>query len=239
MKRTNGHPSSLATSGTLAARPDPEGPPTAPGGSGLLPLNESSAGTALLYVPDGCSPEVPNSLVVMLHGAGGAAAHSIDMVRPYADRFGFMLLAAASWGPSWDIISQRRYGVDVAAIDALLGVVFARYRVDPSRLAIAGFSDGASYALSLGIMNGDLFSRILAFSPGFMAPLRERGAPKIFISHGTEDRVLPIARFSRRIVAQLRKAGREVQYTEFDGGHVVPDAVATSAFAALAHDRAG
>lgn len=32
----------------------------------------------------------------------------------------------------------------------------------------AGFSDGASYALSLGLPNGNLFSHIVAFSPGFM-----------------------------------------------------------------------
>ena len=88
------------------------------------------------------------------------------------------------------------------------------------------------------MMNGDLFSQILTFSPGFMAPLRERGTPAIFISHGTEDRVLPIAPCSRGIVTQFQ-AGREVQYTEVDAGHVVPDAIATSAFAALAHDRAG
>ncbi len=31
-----------------------------------------------------------------------------------------------------------------------------------------GFSDGASYALSLGVPNGDLFTHIVAFSPGFM-----------------------------------------------------------------------
>lgn len=32
----------------------------------------------------------------------------------------------------------------------------------------AGFSDGASYALSLGQPNADVFSHIIAFSPGFM-----------------------------------------------------------------------
>ena len=58
---------------------------------------------------------------------------------------------------------------------------------------------GASYALSVGLTNGDLFSDILAFSPGFMAPAVRHGAPNIFISHGTQDTVLPIDRCSRRI----------------------------------------
>ena len=38
--------------------------------------------------------------------------------------------------------------------------------IDPSRIAMAGFSDGASYSLSVGLANGDLFSAVFGFSPG-------------------------------------------------------------------------
>jgi predicted esterase len=70
------------------------------------------------------------------------------------------------------LISSCRgsYGPDVDFINRSLQYVFDRYTVDPARLGIAGFSDGASYALSLGLPNGDLFSHIIAFSPGFMRP---------------------------------------------------------------------
>lgn len=77
--------------------------------------------------------------------------------------------------------------------------------------------------------NGDLFRAVLAFSPGFAAPAASVGRPRVFIAHGTDDRVLPIARTSRRIVPRLREAGYRVRYEEFDGGHTVPDAVARSA----------
>jgi predicted esterase len=40
-----------------------------------------------------------------------------------------------------------------------------------------GFSDGASYALSLGLANGDLFTHVLGFSPGFMRVPRHVGRP--------------------------------------------------------------
>src|SRR3712207_7974813 len=52
----------------------------------------------------------------------------------------------------------------------------------------AGFSDGASYALSLGIPNGDLFTHLVAFSPGFAAPDGQRGHPRVFVGHGVDDR---------------------------------------------------
>jgi phospholipase/carboxylesterase len=35
-------------------------------------------------------------------------------------------------------------------------------------VALGGFSDGASYALSLDLTNGDLFASLIAFSPGFI-----------------------------------------------------------------------
>jgi predicted esterase len=99
---------------------------------------------------------------------------------------------------------------------------FSRYAIDPAHVAIGGFSDGASYALSLGLTNGDLFTHIIAFSPGFMAPAEYEGKPRIFISHGTRDQVLPIDACSRRIVPQVRGAGYDVEYHEFDGPHTVP-----------------
>jgi phospholipase/carboxylesterase len=107
--------------------------------------------------------------------------------------------------------------------------VFTRCVVDPTRLAIGGFSDGASYGLSVGLANGDLFTHILAFSPGFMVPPAVMGKPRIFISHGTQDQVLEINSTSRSLVPTLQQAGYEVRYREFDGPHTVPQEVAREA----------
>ncbi|MDP9444002.1 MAG: hypothetical protein M3P83_06510 [Actinomycetota bacterium] len=96
-------------------------------------------------------------------------------------------------------------------------------------IAVGGFSDGASYALSLGIGNGDVFDAVVAFSPGFAAPLVRHGRPRVFVSHGRRDPVLPIERCSRRLVPQLRSSGYDVTYREFDDGHVVPDHVVAEA----------
>jgi phospholipase/carboxylesterase len=106
--------------------------------------------------------------------------------------------------------------------------------VDPSRVVVEGFSDGASYALSLGLVNGDLFSRVIAFSPGFVTSGSRRGRPRLFVSHGVEDRVLPIDLCSRRIVRDLRADDYDVRYTEFPGGHTVPGEIAREALRWLA-----
>ena len=169
----------------------------------------------------------------MLHGAGGQAQSGIHLMRDLADDAGLILLAPKSAGRTWDVILGA-YGPDVEFIQSALGHVFARFNVDRTRLAVGGFSDGASYALSLGISNGDVFGSVLAFSPGFMAPSAQHGgpqSPRVFISHGTRDSVLPIDPCSRRIVPQLQRAGYNVTYHEFDGPHVVPPEVAREALA--------
>ncbi|MFC6592325.1 alpha/beta hydrolase [Deinococcus lacus] len=116
-------------------------------------------------------------------------------------------------------------------MDRALQLVFSRYAVDPAHLALDGFSDGASYALSLGLGNGDLFSHLLGFSPGFLAPAGQVGRPRIFVSHGTADRVLPVERCGRVIRDQLRGAGYDLHYREFAGGHTVPSEVQAEALA--------
>jgi predicted esterase len=71
-------------------------------------------------------------------------------------------------------------------------------------------------------MNGDLFGNILAFSPGFAEPTQNIGKPRIFISHGKNDTTLPVESGGRRIARELGKAGYDVDYQEFDGGHIAP-----------------
>jgi phospholipase/carboxylesterase len=199
---------------------------------GLRTLGSDTAGFAegYLYIPAGYRTETPAPLVLLLHGAGEDARDGLAQLRGQADETGIILLALSSRGPTWDSILDRgRHGSDIAAIDQTLEHTFTRWAVDPKRVSVGGYSDGASYALSLGLANGDLFSHVLAFSPGFLAPAGQRGSPRIFVSHGTQDRWLPIDSCSRRIVPQLERAGYEVRYREFEGGHVVPPGIVREA----------
>ena len=195
---------------------------------GLHALGSEADG--YLYIPAGYRMETPAPLVLLLHGAGEDARDGLAQLRGQADEAGLILLALGSLGPTWDLILNRgRYGADVAALDWALGHAFSRCAVDPARVGVGGYSDGASYALSLGLANGDLFSGVLAFSPGFLAPTGQTGSPRVFVSHGTRDGWLPIDSCSRRIVPRLERAGYKVRYREFEGGHVVPPAIAREA----------
>lgn len=207
----------------LAAAPGPSLSP------GIHELDAGSARPTLISVPE---PDGPAPVLVFFHGAGGDARQSLDLVGTVASRHEAYVVAPSSTGATWDLLNGN-LGPDLATLQNAMSQLLSAADIDRSRVGIGGFSDGASYALSVGLANGDIFTEIVAFSPGFAAPPSQVGRPSIFISHGTSDRVLPIDRTSRRLVPVLRDAGYDVDHVEFDGGHGVPPAVAAEGLAWL------
>jgi phospholipase/carboxylesterase len=210
----------------LKARPGSGASATAT--PGLQKLGLRADRDALLYIPESSKKFDKAPLVVSLHGASRNAERGIELLRSLADEHGFLLLAPASEAGTWDAIGGA-YGPDPAFINRALARTFELRRADSARIAMAGFSDGASYSLSIGLANGDLFRVVFGFSPGFIVPGERVGKPPVFISHGTIDNVLPIDECSRRIVPELKREGYRVTYREFEGKHTLPPEVAAEA----------
>lgn len=203
--------------------------PRSPVAAGLETIALTNGREGLLTVPTDYHPSRPAPLFVAFHGAGSSAPSTLRRMGAPGDEFGVLVFAPQSREPTWDFL-RGGYGPDVEALDAALASIFARFAVDAGHIALGGFSDGASYALSLGISNGDLATHVLAFSPGFADPAALIGNPRVFISHGTADEILPIDRTSRFLVPLLRGVGHEVTYTEFDGPHAVPPDILRTAY---------
>jgi phospholipase/carboxylesterase len=216
-----------ARTGDSRLRARPKGP-TAVLKPGEHRLGLDSQRDGLIRIPGKYRPEEPAPLAVLLHGAGGRASRVVSLLG-VAETLGIIVLAPESRAGTWDAIRDD-FGPDVEFVNRALEAAFERCAIDSRRLAIGGFSDGATYALSLGIDNGDVFTHILAFSPGFITSRKPHGRPRIFVSHGTRDEILPIATTSRRLVPALEKAGYAVNYREFDGPHTVPPNIAHEAF---------
>ena len=211
--------------GRLKARPQSVAAVASPGQT-ALGIGRGRDG--FVYVPASLPPG-PAPLVVLLHGAGGAAQYIMARMSNVADSVGFVVLVPDSRGPTWDAI-RGAYGPDIAYIDSALKVVFSRVSIDPTRVIASGFSDGASYALALGRINGDLFTRVVAFSPGFVPPGAPTGKPEVYITHGNADPILPYEATSERIVPAMQRAGYSVTLKQFVGGHTVPPDLAREAF---------
>ncbi|HZE91857.1 MAG TPA: esterase [Rhizobacter sp.] len=195
----------------------PSKPPLPPGRNRLGIAAERDA---VLYVPSRVDPSVATPLMVMFHGAGGNPERVLPFLEEHAEREAFLLLAPHSTFPTWDLVIGGN-GPDLEKLNAALAEVAARYRLDPEHLAFAGFSDGGSYALSIGLTNGTLVTHIVAFSAGFMSVFMPEGAPYVFIAHGLLDEQLPIDTSGRANAGKLKAAGYPVEYVEFNGPHAI------------------
>jgi phospholipase/carboxylesterase len=215
-----------ANRGRLTARPS--GAPSDPIEPGLHKIVPPGTREALLYIPAAHGMNSAYPLIVSLHGAGGAARHGIDILQAQAEQHGFAVLAPSSQRQTWEGVFGG-YGPDVAALDFCLSHVCKRLHVRSETVAVSGFSDDASYALSIGLSNGSLFHHIIAFSPGFVTAGEAEGKPRIFVSPGSRDTVLPVDRCSRVLIPRLRRGGYSVAYHEFDGPHTVPEKVKADA----------
>lgn len=152
----------IAATGQVLARPTQ---PIVAGEVGLHPLGLDGKRDGFFYVPKSYRPEQPAPLVLMLHGAGGSAEVGLQPFQHLADQSGIILLAIDSRYKTWDMIISH-YGPDIAFMDRALAEMFSRYAIDPSRVAIGGFSDGASYALSVGISKATCLRTSLPFHQG-------------------------------------------------------------------------
>ena len=206
-----------------------------------------SATQTWVYVPPQCVGTRRCPLVVTL---GGAAISAMEMVnfmrplsyrRPFADRYGMILLApeAVAYPGVWDFISGARTGAtvgswtplelrvtrcpdaDVRNIDTALKRVLKEFAIDPTRIAVEGFSNGGSYALFLGRNNPQVFSRIAAVSPVFPTAVDDppHQPTQILISGGIAEGGR-IMQTWFRIAHQLRQEGHVVDLVPGLRGHV-------------------
>jgi len=224
----------------LSVKPPLTAPATPEKRSGVLTL----AGGAFAYLPKGLTA-APAPLLVYFYGAGGQPSDVLASLRADADRDGFVLLIPTARGATWDMILDLqgrlgiemkvtpRYGRDLKALDLALTDIFARVAIDPARVGVMGFSNGATYAFSVGTANPQLFGTVIAFSPGPAFLGRSDPAQRIFISHGEDDEVLPFS-YTRAIVGKLRVKKAMVTFEPFKGGHTVPKDVRAKALALFA-----
>ena len=212
----------IASDGRLTARPRTD---VKTSSTGQIMLGLDGERDAVLQIPKNAGT-APLPLLVMLHGATQSAETMFWYLGSTHEEAGVAVLAPNSRGRTWDAIGGGDFGEDVQYLNRALARVFETVSIDPARISLGGFSDGASYALSLGLINGDFFNSIVAFSPGFVIRGDLHGQPHIFISHGTHDHILPIDSCGRRIAERLKNYGYEVTFREFDGDHEIPPDVA-------------
>ncbi|MEP7116065.1 MAG: PHB depolymerase family esterase [Acidobacteriota bacterium] len=220
--------SMLARTQATATPPTPAAPSDAiPYGITKLNLSDDLRDGSL-YVPKSYRDDVPAPVAVMLHGYSGFG-DEMKSTFAIAEELGVVVVAPDSRDVTWGR-SAPGFDADVRYIGAAFRKAADLVNIDPDRVALGGRSDGAGYALSMGLAYGDTFNHLIVIAGGMMAPLRRKGKPKVFLAHGVNDQQMPIERTGRLFQKQLKDDGYDVTYREYEGGHATPPEVVREAF---------
>lgn len=223
----------LVGSSRLFAQQPPASAPVPVAGDDI-PIGKSRLGISddfrdgTVYVPTTYKKGTPMPMLVMLHGYGGDA-DNLRSVFSLAEAHGVIVLAPESRDVTWGMESPG-FDTDSRFIGMAFRWVAEVLTVDRSRIAMGGSSDGANYALNMGLAYGDTFNHLMIFSAGTLATFRRQGKPRIFLSHGTHDTAMPIDRTGRKFAAELKDSQYDILYREYEGGHGAPVEVVAEAF---------
>ena len=177
---------------------------------------------AVLLTPSEIDPDRRYPLVTVLHGAGRQDEMLVKAVRDEPDRRGAFFLVPRSLLPTWDLIASSERP-DLDFLEFAYDLIYRRYPIDPARQALLGYSDGASYALSVGLSNPTLFRAVMAWAAGFIAlePSFDPGAarkPQVLLEYGTHDQLFPFEHVALPMRANLERAGYTVEWRVDQGG---------------------
>ena len=179
-----------------------------------------------LYVPEDWDGRTAMPLVVALHGGHGHGRDYLWVWLREARARGMLVLSPTSRDRTWSIMGGG--DVDAEPLAAMIDSVAGRYAVDRARILLTGMSDGATYALLLGL-SADMPFTHLAPACGVLHPLlliegrlgRARGRP-IYLVHGALDWMFPV-QTARMAAEALEAAGAVVVYREIaDLSHTYP-----------------
>jgi predicted esterase len=191
----------------------------APAGTGRIAHGEQ---IAWIVTPVAIEPGRAYPLVVVLHGAGRQDEMIVRGLQAERERTDAVFVVPRSLGTTWDLIEGGEAS-DLRFLDGVLHSLYRRYRIDPARQAIAGFSDGASYGLAVGLSNPRIFSAVMAWAAGFLAidaPNLKPDDPKprVFLEYGTHDQLFPFDRVALPMRDVLTRMGYPLEFRVDEGG---------------------
>lgn len=183
------------------------------------------------------SPSANPPLLVLLHGIGADEEDLLPLAPLLDPRF----LVISARAPHPEPPGHRWYAIDwmttppsadaaeiVASRDLLarfVEEVASRHRVDPSRVFLLGFSQGAILALALLLARPELVRGVVAHSgqlalPGSAGTPEALAGAEVLLLHGEEDPVVPAEEGRRAYEVLAALMGARVEFVGFPGlGH--------------------
>jgi predicted esterase len=197
-----------------------------------------------VVLPEGYDSAEPRTLVVALHGVGGAAVDFATLWNKFAEPDFILAVPEAPYalplrrglGYSWradvpqlESVTRESYSASGRYVLDLVGALRGQYAVGD--VYLLGFSQGAGLAYAVAIKNPAAFKGLICCSGPFTSvalsaeELAAGSALRVFISQGEDDREITRDE-SEAAYEALAAFGYEVTYRSFEGGHGIPRDVA-------------
>lgn len=199
---------------------------------GILPPTgfvevESGASRAVLLTPQKIDPNRHYPLITVFHGAGRQDEMLVRACREEPEQRQALFLIPRSVAPTWDLIAGDGGPVDLEFLEYAWDLIYRRYPIERSHQVLIGYSDGASYALSLALSNPGFFDAALCWAAGFAmmdrkAVGKEDRRTRLYLEYGTADPLFPFDQIALPMRENLERAGYEVKFSVDEGGRHWP-----------------
>ncbi|TGL51248.1 esterase [Leptospira meyeri] len=179
-------------------------------------------------------------LLLLLHGVGSNEEDLFSLSNYFPESLlvvsvrGPLILGTGSYG-WYEVLfttGQPKINLEQEAESRKLLLQFleylkTNYQFDESNVWIGGFSQGAIMSYSIGLLHPEKVKGIIALSGRLLeenkiqVKVSEKVlGKKIFISHGTNDRVLSVE-YARSVKGYLESIGLHPRYQEYEEGHSI------------------
>ncbi|MCL4296145.1 MAG: dienelactone hydrolase family protein [Anaerolineae bacterium] len=172
------------------------------------------------YVPPNAGPNRRVPVLLMLHGFGGNERQMWDYVSGLPQNLAIVSPRAPNTAKG-EGTGRFSWGTNQAPLIKFVDALPDLYPVDPNRVYVAGFSEGAvlgsKYTLSHERIAGlAMFSGKLGMQPA------GKVKTPVFIAHGKGDDTIPVSHAHEAREA-LGEAGAEVTAKDYGGKHYTTD----------------
>ena len=171
-----------------------------PGSTSSVETSQSSSGRArsfVLHIPDGLLAPAPLVVALHSHSQGPQRMREYTRLEALADEQGFVVAFPGGAGGSWNsglcCSPSSRDGVDdVAFLDEVIALVRTKAVIDPSRIGLTGFSNGAMMALRYACERADVVASVAVVAGPLVAPCELSDPVAVLAVHGGKDGVVPL-----------------------------------------------
>jgi phospholipase/carboxylesterase len=195
-----------------------------------------------VYVPPDSPVEGPDPAAVVLHGRGADERDLLPVAQQLPDHLAVVSLRAPDpQGPGYTWFAFDRAGGDIAAAepeaasfsrcldvaDEAVTAAVDRFELDPDRLGLLGFSQGAIASTALLVDAPDQYAWVAALHGYLPASHLDRdvtidGTPA-FLGGGSADPLVPAARVETT-ADRLEDYGADVTVRIYQSGHGIHQA---------------